>query len=222
MFGKPCYYNMSEEEKQRWKDNISKALQGENNPMFGKNIKDFMTDEKYELWKQHKKDAYFKRSDQEKELISQKLSLSQKRLQASDPKAYSEMKARGGRAVMSKQKMYRKTKPEIKLEEFLKQNNIEYDYSCIMGSKERCFQYDFIIRHRRILIEVQGDYWHGHPDMYNEDGSNGKKKLNNIQINNIKRDKLKKQFAIEKNFKLIYIWESEINKGDFSKIKEIL
>lgn len=61
-----------------------------------------------------------------------------------------------------------------------------------MGSKERCFQYDFIIRHRRILIEVQGDYWHGHPDMYNEDGSNGKKKLNNIQINNIKRDKLKK------------------------------
>lgn len=222
MFGKPCYYNMTDEEKQRWKDNIGKSMQGENNPMFGKNIKDFMTEDKYELWKQHQIDSHINMSDEQKKQISYKLSLSQKRLQESDPEAYSKMKAKGGRAATSKQERYRKTKPELKLEEFLKQNNVEYDYSCIMGSKERCFQYDFIIRHRRILIEVQGDYWHGHPDLYNEDGSNDKKKLNDIQIKNMNKDKLKEQFAKEKNFKLIYIWESEINKGDFSKIKEIL
>lgn len=58
--------------------------------------------------------------------------------------------------------------------------NIDYDYSCIMGSKEKCFQYDFILHNKRILIEVQGNYWHGNPKFYNEDGSNGKKKLNDI------------------------------------------
>lgn len=91
-----------------------------------------------------------------------------------------------------------------------------------MGFGDKCFQYDFILRHRRILIEVQGNYWHGHPNMYNEDGSDGKKKLNGIQKHNIERDVRKKKFAEEKNFKLIYIWESEINNGDFSKIMEVL
>lgn len=28
MYGKPCYYKMTEEEKQRWKDNISKGTKG--------------------------------------------------------------------------------------------------------------------------------------------------------------------------------------------------
>ena len=28
MYGKPCYHNMSEEEKQQWKDNISKGTKG--------------------------------------------------------------------------------------------------------------------------------------------------------------------------------------------------
>lgn len=222
MFGKPCFYKMSDEEKQRWKENISKSTQGENNPMFGKSIKDFMTKEKYQLWLQHVKEIHSKFSDEQKKQFSEKMKLVQKRIQESDPIAYAEMKSRAGRSSVSKSQRYKKTKPEIKLEEFLKQNNIEYDYSCIMGSKERCFQYDFIIRHRRILIEVQGNYWHGHPDMYNEDGTDGKKKLNYTQRKNIERDKLKEQFAIEKNFKLIYIWESEINSGDFSKIKDIL
>ena len=28
MYGKPCYYKMTDEEKQRWKDNISKSMKG--------------------------------------------------------------------------------------------------------------------------------------------------------------------------------------------------
>lgn len=58
--------------------------------------------------------------------------------------------------------------------------------------------------------------------MYNNDGSNGKKKLNDTQKNNMKRDIEKRNFAIEKNFKIIYIWESEIKNEDFSKIKEVI
>lgn len=58
--------------------------------------------------------------------------------------------------------------------------------------------------------------------MYNEDGSNGKKKLNNIQKGKIEKDKIKKEFAEKHNFKIIYIWESEINNNDFSKLDELI
>ena len=222
MFGKPCFYKMSEDEKQTWKNNISKSASGENNPMFGKSIFDFMTDEEIATWRKNNANAQKNRSPEEKERTAKKLSDIQKKLQAKDPIAYSKLKAKGGYATKNKACNYQKTKPEIKLEEFLKANNIKYDYSCIMGSKERCFQYDFIVHGCRILIEVQGDYWHGNPEIYNKDGSNGKKKLNTIQKKNIERDKSKRNFAIEKQFKIIYIWESEINKNDFSKLKEIL
>jgi hypothetical protein len=36
MYGKPCHYNMTDEEKQRWKNNISKGITGEKNPFYGK------------------------------------------------------------------------------------------------------------------------------------------------------------------------------------------
>lgn len=36
MYGKPCYYNMTEDQKQKWKNNISSAMCGENNHFYGK------------------------------------------------------------------------------------------------------------------------------------------------------------------------------------------
>lgn len=37
MYRKPCYYKMTDDEKQKWKDNISAGIKGENNPFYGKN-----------------------------------------------------------------------------------------------------------------------------------------------------------------------------------------
>ena len=79
------------------------------------------------------------------------------------------------------------------------------------------FSYNFIYG-KRILVEVNGDYWHGNPNKFNIDGSGGKRKLNDIQINKIETDKLKLEFAKSHNFEVIYIWEEEINNGDFSKL----
>ena len=36
MYCKPCYYNMTEEEKTRWRNNVRKHTIGENNPFYGK------------------------------------------------------------------------------------------------------------------------------------------------------------------------------------------
>lgn len=222
MYGKNWQDFSTPEKIALHKLHTSQATTGKNNPMYGESIKDHMTEEKYLLWKQHQKEAQLNMSPERKQKISEKISKSQYKLQEKDPIAYSKMKSKGGKATVSKAWNYEKTKPEIKLEKWLIEHNVDYDYSPIMGFKDSCYQYDFIIHGKRILIEVQGNYWHGDPNAYNEDGSNGKKKLNDMQKRKIQRDKLKLKFAIEKGFKLICIWESEINANDFSKLMEIL
>ena len=206
---------LSKERKGKW-------YIGEKNPMYGKRLKDFMTPEEYEQWKKNIIFAQQNMSDEKKKLRFERASLAQKKCKERNPAYYRQIKSKAGHITMSKWTRYKKTKPEQLLEQFLIENNVNYDYSCIMGSGDKCFQYDFIIHDKRILIEVQGNYWHGDPAIYNEDGSNGKKKLNNVQKEKIKRDVLKKEFAEDKKFKLICIWESEIKNKDFSKLKEIL
>ena len=100
-------------------------------------------------------------------------------------------KVRAGKIGMSKREAYTKTQPEIIVENWLNENNIPNEYSPIMGDGNRNYQYDFIIKGKRILVEVNGDYWHGNPNKFNLDGSDGKRKLNDIQIAKIENDKIK-------------------------------
>ena len=58
-------------------------------------------------------------------------------------------------------------------------------FSVILGY----YQYDFGFKNNRILLEVQGDYWHGNPVLFNEDGSSNKRMLNEIQKNKIRNCK---------------------------------
>ena len=197
---------------------LSIANSGENNPMYGKSVKEFMSEEKYLLWKQHISDGYWNKPEEERKQVYQTAHNSLMVLKNESPEYYREIKSRGGKSAMSKSQNYEKSSLEIIVENWLKNNNINYEYSPIMGS----YQYDFIIHNKRILIEVQGDYWHGNPNLFNDDGSNGKRILNDIQKTKIEKDRQKLEFAKTHNFELICIWEEEINKGDFSKLEKIL
>lgn len=203
---------------------LSERFSGENNPMYGKSIKDYMSNEDYELWKQHiKENGYHSKSEEEQKEISKKISDGQKKLMKSNPEYYHKIKSKAGYISTYSRERFKKTNPEIIIENWLKEHNINYDYSCIMGSeKVGLYQYDFIIHDKRILIEVNGDYWHGNPNLFNEDGSDGKRKLNQVQLEKIKKDKLKLDFAKKHNFELIYIWEEEIKNNDFSKLEILL
>lgn len=224
MYGKKCEDFMTEEAIKRKREKFSKSMTGEKNPMYGHNIKEFMTEEKYNKWKHSIKETVNKNFNSKNgDEIRKKLSISQQIAKERDPEYYRSIKAKAGRVTCSKANHYKKTKPEITVEEWLKNHNIEYNYSPIMGDGTKNYQYDFIIRNKRILIEVNGDYWHGNPLMYNINGTDGKKKLNEIQIQKIETDKIKLNYAIEHDFKLIYIWEKEINSNDFTKLeKELL
>ena len=222
MYGKNIKDYMTSEEYNNWKNKISKSMLGSKNPMYGKNIKDYMTSEEYNNWKKKHMDKILNLTADERKKIGDRFKEADKKWRKNDPEGYIKSKKKAAHISRLKQGNYKKSKIEQKVEEWLKNNNIDYDYSCIIGFGENCFQYDFIIHNKRVLIEVQGDYWHGNPLLFNEDGLNGKRKLNETQLLKRKIDNKKREFAESKNFKIIYIWESDINKNNYTALEEIL
>ncbi len=107
----------------------------------------------------------------------------------------------------------KKNNVEKLVEQYLLDNKIDYKYCLILDKK---YQYDFIVKDKKILIEVNGTYWHADPRFYNENNMNVRQKFK------VSKDKEKREYAESKGFKLLYIWEEDINKKDFSAIKEIL
>jgi very-short-patch-repair endonuclease len=194
-YGKKHKKESLEQMKQNMPD-----MSGENNPFYGKThnkeTKTYISEVNKELWKDEK----WKKEQ------SKKFSLGQQKLRDKDPKAYSEMKAKAGKISSKKQGKYKKNKLETKFENLLNEANIENEYSIIMEN----FQYDFKIKNKRLLIEVDGDYWHGNPELYES--------FNYIQEKNKKRDILKNKFAEEHNFKLIRVWESDVNNKEKMEI----
>lgn len=222
MYGKSCTDYMDDNKIALWKLHISESVKGKNNPMYGKDWRIGKTKEEILSRNNNIKNTFANKTKEEKAEISRKISESQKRLKELDPVKYREQKAKAGRISVKNQSMYKINKIEKKVYDWLLEHNIAFEYSCIMGDGINNYQYDFIIKNKRILIEVQGDYWHGNPMFFNKEGSDNKRKLNDIQIKKKNYDILKYNFSIEKNFKLLYIWEYDINNDDFSALKELL
>lgn len=104
------------------------------------------------------------------------------------------------------------TKPELKFADLLKLHNIDYCVQYWVNWKRGWKKwYDFYLPNIDTLIEVDGTYWHGKNI---EDSM-----LNAQQTKTRKNDKLKNQMAIDQNYKLIRIWEDEIDNFDFETLK---
>lgn len=103
------------------------------------------------------------------------------------------------------EKIFKKRKMN-KLEKFvsyiLDTNNIKYDYQYFIKTKDGiCKSYDFKIKDSNILLEIDGDYWHGGPNL-----NKHFYKLEEVKQNDLLKDKL----AYDKGFKLLRFWESDI------------
>ena len=66
-------------------------------------------------------------------------------------------------------------------------------------------EYDFLILNTDILIEVDGDYWHGNEDVF-EDLSEFQKTVRN-------NDEIKKTFANLQGYNIVRFWEKDIKKN---------
>ena len=94
-------------------------------------------------------------------------------------------------------------KTEKIVADLLDKHNIEYDFQFFINRDGVCKSYDFKIKGKPIIIEVDGDFWHGGP------GSKTYwKDVDKVQENDI----LKEEIAKQNGYKLLRFWESELKK----------
>jgi len=149
------------------------------------------------------------------------MSTGQRKLQREHPEFYKDIKVKAGKMSCGSQfEQVTPNKIESIVQKFLHETSqYQFEFSVILEHQ----QFDFGCKEHRILIEVDGNYWHGNPKFFNHDGSDGKRQLNEIQLKKIDRDNQKTSWAKNHNFTLIRLWESEILNGSFvHKLQEVL
>ena len=85
----------------------------------------------------------------------------------------------------------------------LNKSNISYYFQYFITENGICKSYDFKIKDKPLILEVDGDFWHGNPNTKSH-----YKKSEDIKIN----DKFKTELANKRGIKVIRLWESDIKK----------
>jgi very-short-patch-repair endonuclease len=103
--------------------------------------------------------------------------------------------------IFSHKKM---TAPEKIVADLLDKNNIPYYFQFYINDKDTIKSYDFKIKGKPIIIEVDGDYWHGGPAY--------EKHFYNVEETK-KNDEFKTFLAECNGYKVYRFWESDITKN---------
>jgi G:T-mismatch repair DNA endonuclease (very short patch repair protein) len=102
---------------------------------------------------------------------------------------------------------------EQALQDLLDDMGIPYEIEIPLPFKLSWKHYDVGLEEYPILIEVDGDYWHGNKKNLTEE-----QKINWMQMKNKQNDLLKNWVAKNKGYTLIRVWESEI-KDDLPAVR---
>lgn len=95
--------------------------------------------------------------------------------------------------------------------DFLKKLGIKYEEQFYAESIKR--YYDFYLTDYRVLVEIDGDYWHSYGKVYEE--------MTPTQKRNARVDKIKNEWALSHGIPIIRIWEHDINENP-EKVFKIL
>lgn len=98
---------------------------------------------------------------------------------------------------------------ERKFKNILNELKIQYEQYYKIGNRI----YDFYLNKYNLIVETNGDYWHGNPKKFNI--------LKEEQLNGRKRDVSKRKLALKYKYRIIFLWESEIEKSK-EKVVQIL
>jgi very-short-patch-repair endonuclease len=104
------------------------------------------------------------------------------------------------------------SKLEEKFKTLLDVLDIEYQHFFITPKINKIF--DFYIPEHNLLIEVDGDFYHCNPKIYDTP-------VCKTQEINIENDKLKDQWALDNGYKLLRFWENDIN-NNIKQVKQTL
>lgn len=108
---------------------------------------------------------------------------------------------------------FKDTKIELLMEKELIKRNILFEKQFIVDKKFVC---DFAIPNFKIIIECDGDYWHGNPKIYAEN------KLNETQKKKINFDKYKNMYLNSKGWKVFRFYETDILRNVENCVEQIL
>jgi len=187
---------------------LSEDRIGKGNPMFGKIA-----------WNRGKDCSWFSKSDYEcSDETRKKMSESAKnrKINGMKGKHHSEhvrnrLREKAINEILMGQRG--QTICEYKVEEYLKELGVEYEYQKHLGN----FIYDFSIDTElgKFLIEVHGDFWHRSKWYIRNRNS----KILQVQKKNKKRDKIKKNFVktLSDYSGLIIIWERHTKDNSFRR-----
>ena len=119
--------------------------------------------------------------------------------------------------LLSGRKKNRGTNIEVKISKILIETDIKFETQYEINVGETFRIYDFYLPEFNLLIEADGDYWHGNPNKFTI--------LNEVQSINKINDIFKNELAKENGFSLIRFWETDIKKKNFkfnlmNKIKQ--
>jgi len=101
------------------------------------------------------------------------------------------------------------TAPEKVFAKMMKELDIKFDTQKVLGNKI----YDFYIPSKNMMIEVDGDYYHANPLIYES------KDLNKMQIRNVRNDKFKDVLAKGNGYIIERVWEYDLN-NDYKEQKK--
>lgn len=103
---------------------------------------------------------------------------------------------------------------EIKIEKFLNKLNFKYQHNIFING----LNYDFIFNEEKIILEIQGTFFHASPLIYKENDLIFDQPAKKIW----EHDLFKKTNIENLGYKMIYLWEHEISKMNEKEIEKFL
>jgi len=106
------------------------------------------------------------------------------------------------------------TKIEKKIQVFLSDLDISFKTHIYIQKIEHAYQCDILIPEKNLIIECDGDYWHGNPIKFDL--------LNKMQKDKQILDGIRTNELIKEGYSVLRLWECDINSMDVINFKSIL
>jgi very-short-patch-repair endonuclease len=105
-----------------------------------------------------------------------------------------------------------------KLFTILEELNISFSIECKLKTDKSYYAYDVLLENKK-LIEINGDYWHGNPNIYKETDIILKGSSREVLVKDKwEHDLIKINHAKSQGYEVLVIWEQEI-KSDIESVK---
>lgn len=99
------------------------------------------------------------------------------------------------------------TWPEREFVKLMEELNIKCEPQKVIRLKI----FDFFLPDYNMIVEVDGDYFHGNPELFEE--------RNKMQRRNVANDRYKDMLARGLGYQLIRVWESDL-RNNYDQVKE--